>query len=89
MPSQFATADALLTYAEAAAHLGIKTGTLHSLVHARRVPHLRFGKRFVRFRKVDLNAWIEQHAIAAIESPAADSASEQAAAPPAASKKGA
>jgi excisionase family DNA binding protein len=57
--------DDLLTYAQAADHLGLRVGTLHSLVHCLRVPHIRFGRRLVRFRRTDLDAWVEQHSVAA------------------------
>lgn len=49
----------LLTYPEAAHLLAIPIGTLYSLVHQRRIPHVRLGKRFVRFDPDDLAAWID------------------------------
>ena len=50
-----------LDYSQAAALLGIKVGTLYALVHHKRIPHIRLGKRFVRFDKDRLRAWMREH----------------------------
>lgn len=47
----------VLTYAEAAVFLGVPLGTLYSWVAKRAIPHLRYGKRHVRFDAVELAAW--------------------------------
>ena len=65
----------LLTYQQAATRLGITLSTLYSLVHQRRVPHVRLGPRFVRFKPAELDAWVEAHRV---DTTGADSASEQA-----------
>ena len=52
------TAPRLLTYAEVAKRFGMKLNTLYSLVRERRIPHVRLGKRLVRFPLTDLVKWI-------------------------------
>ena len=52
-----------LTYAEAAAYLGIPRSTLYSLVARRRVPHIRLGRRFVRFPVVELERWLRDRVV--------------------------
>ena len=44
-------------YEQAALITGIKKNTLYALVHARRIPHLRLGRRLVRFERGALIAW--------------------------------
>ena len=51
-------ADDMLTYKQAAAFLNISINTLYSLVHQRRVPHVRLGRRLVRFRRAALREWL-------------------------------
>jgi excisionase family DNA binding protein len=55
--------DAPLTYDEAARYLGVPKGTLYSLVSTQRIPHVRMGRRLVRFRKADLEAWLAAHRV--------------------------
>ena len=47
----------LLTIEQAAAFLGYKKGYLYKLVHFKKIPHLKYGARFVRFRLEDLQEW--------------------------------
>jgi excisionase family DNA binding protein len=54
----------LLTYAQASTHLNLKLGTLYALVSQGRVPHVRLGRRLVRFSRSDLDVWLQQHAVA-------------------------
>jgi len=54
----------LLTYAEASNHLNIKLGTLYALVSQGRVPHVRLGRRLVRFFRGDLDAWLRKNGVA-------------------------
>lgn len=54
-----------LTYAEAALFLGIPTNTLYSMVAERRIPHIRLGRRFVRFSVPDLERWLREQAVPA------------------------
>lgn len=52
-----------ITYADAAAYLGIKVGTLRSMVARKQVPHIRLGGKLVRFDVAELDAWIKQHSV--------------------------
>ncbi|MBK8994601.1 MAG: helix-turn-helix domain-containing protein [Myxococcales bacterium] len=52
-----------LTYAEASAFLGIPRNTLYTLVAERRIPHIRLGRRFVRFSTADLEHWLRRKAV--------------------------
>ena len=49
---------------EAAEYLGCTPDTLKVWVSKRRVPFVRVG-RLVRFRKADLDAWLEDNAVPA------------------------
>ena len=49
----------LLTIAEAAALLGVKTQTLYLWVSQKRVPHRKIG-RLVRFTESDLEEFVDQ-----------------------------
>lgn len=55
--------DALLTYKETSALLGIPIGSLYSMVFHKRIPVLRLGKRLIRFRRRDLEAWLDGCAV--------------------------
>ncbi|MCP4604391.1 MAG: helix-turn-helix domain-containing protein [Proteobacteria bacterium] len=50
--------DTHLTYEQVSIRLGIKRNTLYSLVHKHRIPHVRLGKRLVRFPEHQLEQWI-------------------------------
>lgn len=54
----------LLTYAALSKSSGIPIGTLYDLVSKGRIPHLRLGKRLVRFVEADVNAWLAAHKVA-------------------------
>jgi excisionase family DNA binding protein len=56
--------DEMLTYAQAASLINMKLGTLYALVAQKRVPHVRLGRRLVRFSRGELNAWLRRHAVA-------------------------
>lgn len=53
----------LLTYAQAAKLLNLKLGTLYALVSENRVPHLRLGRRLVRFSATELLGWLRSRAV--------------------------
>jgi len=55
----------LLNYEEAAEFLGVQRGTLYSWVSLRRVPHVRFSGRCVRFDKAELGVWVEARRVSA------------------------
>lgn len=46
---------------------GIKLNTVYSLVRERRIPHIRFGPRFIRFKKKEILEWINQHQVSCEE----------------------
>ena len=48
-----------LTYSQTAERLGVKVGTLYAWVARKQIPHVRLGKRVVRFPEDELNAWID------------------------------
>jgi excisionase family DNA binding protein len=52
-----------LAYSQAAAHLGIKIGTLRSMVCHQSVPHIRLGPRLVVFDSEQLDAWLAERAV--------------------------
>lgn len=53
--------DDLVRYERAAARIGTTPGTLRAMVSRGTVPHIRIGKRMVRFSLRDLDAWIAEH----------------------------
>lgn len=55
----------LATYKEAAKFLAMPVGSLYALVHEERVPHIRLGKRVVRFDLDELEEWVAAHRRAA------------------------
>jgi excisionase family DNA binding protein len=59
------TESALLTYREAASLLGIRVATLYSMISRREIPHVRLGRRMVRFDRTDLLAWVGARRVAA------------------------
>ena len=50
--------DDVLTYRQVAAMLGVTLGTLYSLVSRKRIPHIRIGRRLVRFSRARISAWL-------------------------------
>jgi excisionase family DNA binding protein len=52
-----------LTYREAAEYLNLPLGTLYSLVHHREIPHVRLGRRLVRFSRSALVQWLAEHSV--------------------------
>lgn len=53
----------LMTYQQAADLLGLPKGTLYAMVHQNRVPHIRLGKRLVRFDADELTGFVEAHRV--------------------------
>ena len=52
-----------LSYLETSKLLGVPLGTLYSLVHAKKIPHYRYGRRFVRFSQLEILDWVADHKI--------------------------
>jgi excisionase family DNA binding protein len=55
----------LLTYADVEARTSLARGTLQSMVSRRQVPHVRLGRRLVRFPRLALEAWLTDHFVPA------------------------
>jgi excisionase family DNA binding protein len=53
----------LLTYPQASNLLNLKMGTLYALVAQNRIPHVRLGRRLVRFSRAAIQSWIAQRAV--------------------------
>ena len=54
---------AYLTYAEASSLLGVKRGTLYSWVSRRAIPFVRLSPRMIRFRRTDLDEWLNSRSV--------------------------
>lgn len=59
------TDEDLLTYAQAAKYLNVRLGTLYALVSRKQIPHVRIGRRLVRFSRSSLMSLIAERSIAA------------------------
>jgi len=57
----------LLTAAEVAELTGFAEGTIRHFVSARRIPVVRISARCVRFRRSDVDSWLEQHHVPATD----------------------
>ena len=55
----------LITYEEAAEMLGLAKGTVYAMVHQNRLPHIRLGRRLVRFDPAALRAFVDAHRVEA------------------------
>lgn len=53
----------LIGYPAAAAKLGITVSALRVWVHRGQVPHVRLGRRSVRFDPSELDRWIESRKV--------------------------
>jgi len=52
-----------MNYPEAASYVHLPVGTLYALVAELRIPHVRLGKRLVRFERAALEAWLEERRV--------------------------
>jgi len=50
----------LLSYQEAANLLHVQIGTVYSWVSKKMIPHIRLGPRLVRFKREEIEAWVEE-----------------------------
>lgn len=55
--------DELLTYRDVAELLGVRLGTIYSMVSRRQIPFVRVGRRLVRFSKRRMHEWLKTHAV--------------------------
>ena len=56
----------ILTTEDAAAYLGYSVEALRAKVRRKLVPHIRLNARTIRFRKSDLDAWLDSQAVEAV-----------------------
>ena len=56
----------LMSFEEAAAYLGIRNATLYKYTSSRKVTFIKVG-RLVKFRREDLDHWIDERLIKPIE----------------------
>jgi excisionase family DNA binding protein len=57
--------ETLLGYADAAKLLRLPIGTVYALVSQKRIPHIRLGRRLVRFSEASLREWIAARSVGA------------------------
>lgn len=57
----------LLDYPGAERLTGLPIGTLYAMVAERRIPHVRLGRRLVRFERHALESWLAAHRIPVVE----------------------
>ena len=62
-PLLAATEDHLYGYAELHSRTGIKPSTAASLVFRKQIPHIRLGKRLVRFSRDAIERWIAERTV--------------------------
>ncbi len=78
--------DTLLTMKEVLGYLRVGSRTVHRLIKAEQIPAIRVG-RLWRFRKSDIDAWLEGHQpVSALAEPRAQAPAESVARTPAASR---
>jgi excisionase family DNA binding protein len=61
MPDSQLLAEPLLDASEAARLLRVPRSTLYELVRSRGLPHVRIGRRGLRFTRTDLARWIGEN----------------------------
>lgn len=55
--------DDLLTYAQLGEVIGFPLGTLYSMVKKKQIPHVRLGRRLVRFRRNEIERWLQSRSV--------------------------
>ena len=58
--------DRLMTAGELAEYLSVPRGSIYNMVYERRIPHIKLGRR-VRFRRDEIDRWLEERRVEAIE----------------------
>lgn len=59
--------DEMMDYAQLCAEYKLRPGTAHWLVHKRKIPFVRLGKRLVRFRRAQIETWIREREVTAAD----------------------
>ena len=62
-PAAPALEDQLLTVDELSAYVKLKVGSIHNMVSRREIPFVKAG-RLLRFRKSEIDAWLQSHRVA-------------------------
>jgi excisionase family DNA binding protein len=52
-----------ITYRDVADMLGVRLGTVYSMVARRQIPFVRVGRRLVRFSKARISSWLEARSV--------------------------
>lgn len=52
--------DPLMNYKQVAEFLGLSEGTVKNYVCSGFIPHIRLSSRLVRFRRKDIDAWLDE-----------------------------
>ena len=55
----------LWNYATLCERLSLKSGTAYALVYEKRIPHVRLGRRMVRFDPAEIQRWLEERKVSA------------------------
>lgn len=61
MPDTRLLTEPLLDAREAAKLLHVPRSTLYELVRSRGLPHVRIGRRGLRFTRTDLERWVDEN----------------------------
>ena len=61
MPDAPILTESLMTADEAARLLHVSRSTLYELVRSRGLPHVRIGRRGLRFTRADLARWVGEN----------------------------
>jgi excisionase family DNA binding protein len=59
----FVEGQPLWNVQQAAAHLGVRPSWLYERVRAKQIPHYRLGKKHLRFRQADLDAYLDEQRV--------------------------
>jgi excisionase family DNA binding protein len=59
------TTNDFLNFAEAKGYLKLSESRLRELVKDKAIEHYRFGAKLIRFKKEDLDAWVESQKVKA------------------------
>ena len=63
MPDAQLLAEPLLDANEAARLLKVPRSTLYELVRSRGLPHVRIGRRGLRFTRANLTRWVSENSV--------------------------
>ncbi len=55
--------DQIINYQQAAIITGLPVGTLYALVSKKHIPHIKLGPRLIRFSKLELKHWLNEHEV--------------------------